>query len=57
MEKAKKLILDAKLKVFSEDDFAQAAATSVKMASMINLANSLNLDIAFSAKSSVKRNN
>ncbi|XP_020292099.1 succinate--CoA ligase [ADP-forming] subunit beta, mitochondrial-like [Pseudomyrmex gracilis] len=57
VEKAKKLISDAKLKVFSEDDFAQAAATSVKMASMMNLANSLNLDIAFSAKSPVKRNN
>lgn len=50
MAKAKQLILDAKLKVFSEDDFARAAETSVKLASMMNIAKSSNLDITFRAK-------
>lgn len=52
--KAKQLILDAKLKVISVDDFAQAAETSVKLALMMNIAKSLNLDITFSAKSPQK---
>lgn len=47
VDKAKKLILDAKLEVISVDDFAQAAETSVKLALMMNLANSLDLDIHF----------
>lgn len=50
VDKAKKLILDAKLEVISVDDFAQAAETSVKLALMMNLAKSLDLDITFSAK-------
>lgn len=54
MKEAKTLILDAKLKVISVDDFAQAAETSVKLASMMNLAKSLDLDISFSAKSPEK---
>jgi len=52
--KAKQLILDAKLKVISVDDFAQAAETSVKLASMMNTAKSSDLDITFSAKSPKK---
>lgn len=54
MDKAKQLILDAKLKVISVDDFAQAAETSVKLATMMNIAKSSNLDITFSAKLSKK---
>jgi len=48
------LISDAKLEVISVDDFAQAAETSVKLALMMNLAKSLNLDIHFTAKLSEK---
>ncbi|KYN13659.1 Succinyl-CoA ligase [ADP-forming] subunit beta, mitochondrial [Trachymyrmex cornetzi] len=48
VDKAKQLILDAKLKVISVDDFAQAAETSVKLASMMNIAKSSDLDITFS---------
>lgn len=55
MAKAKQLILDAKLKVISVDDFAQAAETSVKLASMMNIAKSSDLDITFSAKSSKRK--
>ncbi|KYM96128.1 Succinyl-CoA ligase [ADP-forming] subunit beta, mitochondrial [Cyphomyrmex costatus] len=47
VDKAKQLILDAKLKVISVDDFAQAAETSVKLASMMNIAKSSDLDITF----------
>ncbi|GAB1869201.1 succinate--CoA ligase (ADP-forming) [Camponotus japonicus] len=54
VDKAKKLISDAKLEVISVDDFAQAAETSVKLALMMNLAKSLNLDIHFTAKLSEK---
>lgn len=50
MEEAKVLIRDARLKVISVDDFAEAAETVVKLASMVNLANSLNLDINFKSK-------
>lgn len=55
MAKAKQLILDAKLKVIYEDDFAQAAEMSVKLASMMNIAKCLDLDITFSPNS--KREN
>lgn len=55
MNKAKQLILDAKLKVISVEDFAEAAETSVKLASMMNLAKSLDLDVTFSAKSPEKK--
>lgn len=55
MTKAKQLILDAKLKVISVDDFALAAETSVKLASMMSIAKSLDLDIAFSVKSPKKK--
>nr|XP_012235177.1 PREDICTED: uncharacterized protein LOC105679623 [Linepithema humile] len=55
VNKAKQLILDAKLKVISVDDFAEAAEISVKLASIMNLAKSLDLDIAFSAKSPEKK--
>ncbi|KYM81757.1 Succinyl-CoA ligase [ADP-forming] subunit beta, mitochondrial [Atta colombica] len=48
VDKAKQLILNAKLKVISVDDFAQAAETSVKLASMMNIAKSSDLDITFS---------
>ncbi|XP_018314954.1 succinate--CoA ligase [ADP-forming] subunit beta, mitochondrial-like [Mycetomoellerius zeteki] len=54
VDKAKQLILDAKLKVISVDDFAQAAETSVKLASMMNIAKSSDLDITFSTKSPKK---
>lgn len=54
MAKAKQLILDAKIKVISVDDFAQAAETSVKLALMMNIAKSSDLDITFSAKSPKK---
>ncbi|XP_077277237.1 succinate--CoA ligase [ADP-forming] subunit beta, mitochondrial-like [Temnothorax americanus] len=53
--KAKQLILDAKLKVISVDDFARAAETSVKLASMMNIAKSSDLDITFSSKSSKRK--
>ncbi|KAL6263740.1 hypothetical protein P5V15_003824 [Pogonomyrmex californicus] len=49
--KAKQLILDAKLKVISVDDFAEAAETSVKLALMMSIAESSNLDLTFSPKS------
>lgn len=54
VDKAKKLISDAKLEVISVDDFAQAAETSVKLALIMNLAKSLDLDIHFIAKLSGK---
>lgn len=50
MEEAKVLIMQANLKVISEDDFAKAAETSVKLALMVHLARSLNLEISFTAK-------
>ncbi|TGZ54603.1 Succinate--CoA ligase [ADP-forming] subunit beta, mitochondrial [Temnothorax longispinosus] len=53
--KAKQLILDAKLKVISVDDFARAAETSVKLASMMNIAKTSDLDITFSSKSSKRK--
>lgn len=55
MTKAKQLILDAKLKVISVDDFAKAAETSVKLATMMNIAKSSDLDITFSTKSSKRK--
>lgn len=55
MKEAKEMIASSKLKVFSVDDFAEAAETSVKLASMMNLAKSLNLDINISAKSPDKK--
>ncbi|KYN32712.1 Succinyl-CoA ligase [ADP-forming] subunit beta, mitochondrial, partial [Trachymyrmex septentrionalis] len=48
VDKAKQLILDAKLKVIPVDDFAQAAETSVKLASMMNIAKTSDLDLTFS---------
>ncbi|XP_025162179.1 uncharacterized protein LOC105186852 [Harpegnathos saltator] len=54
VKEAKALIADAKLKVFSIDDFAEAAETSVKLALMMNLAKSLNLDMNIITKSSGK---
>ncbi|XP_070149251.1 succinate--CoA ligase [ADP-forming] subunit beta, mitochondrial-like [Polyergus mexicanus] len=50
VDKAKKLILDAKLEVISVDEFAEAAETAVKLALMMNLAKSLDLDIHFVSK-------
>lgn len=52
VKQAKALILDSKLKVISVDDFAQAAEASVKLALIMNLAKSLDLDANFSAKAS-----
>lgn len=49
------MIADSKLKVFSVDDFAGAAETSVKLALMMNLAKSLDLDISMSARSPGKK--
>nr|XP_031842985.1 succinate--CoA ligase [ADP-forming] subunit beta, mitochondrial-like isoform X2 [Nomia melanderi] len=50
VEEAKVLIRDARLKVISVDDFAEAAEAVVKLALMVNFANSLNLDINFTSK-------
>ncbi|KZC10540.1 Succinyl-CoA ligase [ADP-forming] subunit beta, mitochondrial, partial [Dufourea novaeangliae] len=50
VNEAKVLIRDAQLKVISVDDFAEAAEAVVKLALMVNLANSLNLDINFTTK-------
>ncbi|XP_053975375.1 succinate--CoA ligase [ADP-forming] subunit beta, mitochondrial-like [Hylaeus volcanicus] len=50
MEEGKVLIRDAKLKVISVDDFTQAAEAAVKLVTVVNLANSLNLDISFTSK-------
>lgn len=55
MDKANQMILDAKLKVFSVDDFAKAAETSVKLASMMNLAKSLDLDISYTTRSPARK--
>jgi hypothetical protein len=44
---ARKMILDAKLKVFSVDEFTDAAEISVKLATMIKIAKSLHLDINY----------
>ncbi|KAG7200532.1 hypothetical protein KM043_001095 [Ampulex compressa] len=54
VKEAKALILEAKLKVISVDDFAKAAETSVKLALMVHLAKSLNLDVAFASKENSK---
>lgn len=40
------------MKVFVEEDFSTAAIAVVKLASVIKLANSLNLEIDFKIKSS-----
>ncbi|XP_076650941.1 succinate--CoA ligase [ADP-forming] subunit beta, mitochondrial-like [Halictus rubicundus] len=50
VEEARVLIRDAQLKVISVDDFAGASEAVVKLALMVNLANSLNLDISFVSK-------
>lgn len=44
------MISRAKLKVFVVEDFAQAAEAAVKLALLVNIANSLNLDIALTYK-------
>lgn len=55
VDKAKQLILDAKLKVIPVNSFIQAAKTSVKLALMMNIAKSSDLDITFSIKSPKKK--
>lgn len=55
VKEAKALIADSKIKVFSVDDFAGAAETAVKLALMMNLAKSLDLDISITAKSPSKK--
>jgi len=47
VDQAKKMILDAKLKLFSVEEFTDAAETAVKLASMIKIAKSLHLDISY----------
>jgi len=47
VDKAKKMILEAKLKVFSEDEFTTAAEVAVKLATMMKIAKSLHLDIDY----------
>ena len=50
VEQAKTLIQQAQLKVISVDDFSMAAEAAVKLALMVNAANSLDLDVTFKAK-------
>ncbi|XP_076173660.1 succinate--CoA ligase [ADP-forming] subunit beta, mitochondrial-like isoform X2 [Ptiloglossa arizonensis] len=50
VDEAKVLIRDAQLKVISVDDFSLGAEAAVKLALMVNFANSLDLDISFTAK-------
>lgn len=50
VEQARTLIQQAQLKVISVDDFSMAAEAAVKLALMVNAANSLDLDITFKAK-------
>ncbi|OAD59236.1 Succinyl-CoA ligase [ADP-forming] subunit beta, mitochondrial, partial [Eufriesea mexicana] len=50
VEEAKKLIHEARLKVISVDDFAKAAEAAVKLALVVQAANSMNLDISFTSK-------
>ncbi|XP_017793522.1 PREDICTED: succinyl-CoA ligase [ADP-forming] subunit beta, mitochondrial-like [Habropoda laboriosa] len=50
VEEAKKLIREAQLKVISVDDFSKAAEAAVKLALMVQAANSLDLDISFASR-------
>ncbi|XP_066582430.1 succinate--CoA ligase [ADP-forming] subunit beta, mitochondrial-like [Prorops nasuta] len=50
VEEARVLILNSKLKIILINDFATAAETSVKLALMVHIAKSLNLDITFTSK-------
>ncbi|XP_014469959.1 PREDICTED: succinyl-CoA ligase [ADP-forming] subunit beta, mitochondrial-like [Dinoponera quadriceps] len=55
VKEAKIMMADSKLRFFSVDDFTAAAETSVKLALMMNLAKSLDLDINISMKSPNKK--
>ncbi|XP_050462702.1 succinate--CoA ligase [ADP-forming] subunit beta, mitochondrial-like [Cataglyphis hispanica] len=57
VDKAKQLILESQLEVISVDGFAEAAETAVKLALIMNLAKSLNLDIHFNSKLDKKTKN
>lgn len=46
------MIRESQLKVVSVDDFAKAAESAVKMALMVQVANSMNLDLIFMSKQS-----
>ncbi|XP_043685432.1 LOW QUALITY PROTEIN: uncharacterized protein LOC122637417 [Vespula pensylvanica] len=50
VEKAKKIILDSKLKLIFIDDFLKAGEVIAKFATIVQLARSLNLDINFILK-------
>ncbi|XP_006609156.1 succinate--CoA ligase [ADP-forming] subunit beta, mitochondrial isoform X2 [Apis dorsata] len=50
VKEANQLIKDAQLKVFVEEDFSTAALAAVKLASVIKIANSLNLEMDFKIK-------
>ena len=50
------MIKEAQLKVISVDDFAKAAESAVKLALMVQVAKSMNLDLIFMPKlSSTKK--
>ncbi|KAK9297630.1 hypothetical protein QLX08_008694 [Tetragonisca angustula] len=56
VDKANQLIKEAQLKVISVDDFAKAAESAVKLALMVQVAKSMNLDLIFMPKlSSTKK--
>ncbi|XP_043528848.1 succinate--CoA ligase [ADP-forming] subunit beta, mitochondrial-like, partial [Frieseomelitta varia] len=50
VDKANQLIKEAQLKVISVDDFAKAAESAVKLALMVRVAKSMNLDLIFMSK-------
>ncbi|XP_076759031.1 succinate--CoA ligase [ADP-forming] subunit beta, mitochondrial-like, partial [Xylocopa sonorina] len=55
VDKAHQMIKEAKLKVISVDDFSNAAKSAVKLALIVKAANSMNLDITFTARGNVSK--
>lgn len=49
------MIREARLKVISVEDFAKAAEAAVKLALIVEAANSMDLDISFTSKEENKK--